>query len=514
MWVNDATGGSAVKKWKIMYAVYDAETDGWSTPAQVDDGMPANTLDAEVSLAFNSTGGATAIWVRQAGVESSSVITSPYTKNDLRTLVTANWHPNEPDVWVVTSQPTGLPTGALMPDIAFDDNDNPVVAYALHKQDRDTTTPTGLGNNAYLGYAVGTPSTIGYGPQTAQTFVWTAKTVPGVKGVEQPRVAMLPDEQALVTYRGFGAVGTADAAGVLMGNTIDLRDTGGYHASDAAALINGNSWMNDVIATRTRADGTGALEPRLFTVGAFNLGGQTAAVRMSGASMRQISLAGADPVMMSQAPIVPDLAVASADMILSETLPLSGTLVPYTITVRNLGLARTHQPIELELIQDPGSAHETVIATSTVPSDLMFNETYVLSGTWRAVSGVHVWLARVKPPLDDDIDGENNEAQIVVGMPSIPDQLVGHLDGRSAGLSWLPVTGAAMSGYHVYRAAGAGAWELLATTTQTAYADDTLQAGVTYRYAVSAVSTAGVGSALSDEVSLVLRAVYLPIVRR
>nr|MBP7688496.1 hypothetical protein [Thermoflexales bacterium] len=516
MWVNDATGGSAVKKWKIMYSVYEAETDDWSTPAQVDDHIPANTLDAEVSLAFNSTGGATAIWVRQAGVEASNVITSPFTRNDLRTLVTANWHPNEPAVWEVTSQPTGLPVGALMPDIAFDDNDQPIVAYALHQKDRDGETATGFGNNAYLGYAVGAPSTIGHGPQTAQSFVWTAKVVPNVKGVEQPRVAMLPDDQALVTYRGFGAAGTADAAGVLMGNTIDLRETSGYDASDAAGMVNGSSWMNDVVTTRLRPDGLGAREPRLFTAGAFNLGGQAAAVRMSGASLRQISLAGADSVMMTQAPIVPDLAVAATDMIVSETLPLSGTLVPYRITVRNLGLARSHQPVEVELIQDPGSPHETLIATGTVPIDLMFNDTYVLSGTWRAVSGLHVWLARVKPPLDDDIDGENNEATLLVGVPSTPDQLVGHLDGRtrSAGLSWLPVTGAAMSGYHVYRAVGAGEWALLATTNQTAYADNTLQSGVTYRYAVSAISTAGVGSALSDEVTLTLRALYLPLIRR
>jgi hypothetical protein len=301
-----------------------------------------------------------------------------------------------------------------------------------------------------------------------------------------------------------------------MGSTLDLRETSGYHASDAAALINGNSWMNDVIATRSRADGTGALEPRLFTVGAFNLGGQTASVRMSGASLRAINLAGADSVMMSQAPIVPDLAVAAADMILSETLPLSGTLVPYTITVRNLGLARSHQPVEVELIQDPGSPRETLIATGTVPLDLMFNDTYVLSGTWPATSGLHVWLARVKPPMDDDIDGDNNEATIAVGVPSTPDQLVGHLDVRtqSAGLAWLPVTGAAMSGYHVYRAAGAGEWELLATTTQTAYADNTLQAGVAYRYAVSAVSTAGIGSPLSAEVTLGTQALYLPLIRR
>lgn len=515
MWIHDATGGGSIKRWFVMYSVYDAETNTWSTPANVDE-TPSGSLDAEVSLAFDSTGKATAIWVRQAGVEASSVITSPFTKNHLRTLVTANWHPNEPDVWAVDTQPTGLPVGALMPDIAFDDNDHPVVAYALHQKDRDGQTATGLGNNAYLGYAVGAPGTIVNGPDAAPPYVWTAKIVPGVKGVEQPRVAMLPDDQALVTYRGFGAAGTADYAGVLMGSTIDLREASDYHASHATAMINGNSWLNDVVATRTRADGTGALEPRLFTAGAFNLGGQAASVRMSGASVRQISLAGADPVMLTQAPILPDLAIAPDDVVLSETLPVSGTLVPYTLTVRNLGLARSHQPVVVELIQDPGSPHETLIATGTVPIDLMFNDTYALTGTWQATSGLHVWLARLKPPIDDDIDGDNNEATITIGMPLPPDQLVGKFDGRtrSAGLSWLPVTGAALSGYRIYRAGGAGDWELLAETPQTAYADNTLQSGVTYRYAVSAISTVGVGSPLSNEITLGAQALYLPLLRR
>lgn len=40
--------------------------------------------------------------------------------------------------------------------------------------------------------------------------------------MEPPGVAMLPDEQALVTYNGFGAPGTANQAGVWMGNAIDL----------------------------------------------------------------------------------------------------------------------------------------------------------------------------------------------------------------------------------------------------------------------------------------------------
>ena len=518
MWIHDMGIVEGIKRWVVMYSVYDAETNTWTVPILADD-TPTGSLDAEVSLAFDSTGQATAVWVRQAGVQAGSAITTPFNLNEQRTLVTANWHPNDPYNWDVTAQPLGLPVGALMPDIAFDDNDQPVVAYALHQQDRDGETATGLGNNAYLGYAVGTRTSVGYGPQTTQPFVWTANIVPGVKGVEQPRVAMLPDDQALVTYRGFGQAGTLEYAGAQMASTIDLRHTGTFQASTATVVVNGNSWMNDAITTRTRPDGSGSLEPRLFTVGAFNLGGPPASARMSGAGLRQISLADADSVMLGQVPVLPDLSIAPADVILSETLPISGTQVPFTVTVRNLGVARNHQPVVVELIQDPDSPQETLIATGIVPIDLIFNGTYDLTGTWQADGGAHVWLARVKPPIDDDVNGDNNEATMLVGVPAIPDQLVGGANdhSRSAGLSWLPVTGAAMSHYRVYRATAAGEWELLAATSQTAFTDGTLDPDITYHYAVSAVSDADVESPLSEEVTLSVsgaKKVYLPLIQR
>ena len=514
MWIHDDTGSGSTKRWLVKYSVYEAETNTWSTPANVDN-TPTGSLDAEVSLAFDSAGQAMAIWVRQAGVEASSVITSPFTKNDLRTLVTAEWHPNEPDTWAVTAQTQaiGLPAGALMPDIAFDDNDQPIVAYALHQRDRDGQTATGFGNNAYLGYAIRTAVTTGYGPQATTVLSWTADVVPGVKGVEQPRVAMLPDDQAVLVFRGFGKSGSLDYQGVVMASTIDLHN---HTSSLASAIANGNSWMNDAITTRRRADGAGALESQLLTMGVYNLGGQAASVRMSGASLRQVSLAGADPVMITQVPVLPDLAVTSADIVLAETLPLSGTQVPFTVTVRNLGLARNHQPVTVELIQDVGSLHETRIATGTVPIDLVFNGAYELIGQWPAVDGAHTLTARVQPPIADDVDGSNNAASINVGVPAAPDQLTGTADvgSASAGLAWLPVGGATLSHYHVYRAAGTGNFVRLADSIETRHTDSILKPGVAYRYAVSAVSAAGVESPLSSELALGSKAVYLPLIRR
>jgi hypothetical protein len=140
-------------------------------------------------------------------------------------------------------------------------------------------------------------------------------------------------------------------------------------------------------------------------MGAFNLGGQAASVGMSGSSLRQISLAGADPVMVTQVPMLLDLVVTSTDIVLAETLPLFGTQVPFTVTVRNLGIARNHQPATVELIQDAGSLREALVATDTVPIDLVFNGAYELIGAWHAVNGAHTLTTRVQPPITDDVDG-------------------------------------------------------------------------------------------------------------
>ncbi len=72
-----------------------------------------------------------------------------------------------------------------------------------------------------------------------------------------------------------------------------------------------------------------------------------------------------------------------------------------------------------------------------------------------------------------------------------------------------------MSRYRVYRAEGLGELTWLADTPKAWFLDETIQPGKAYRYAVSAVSSAGVESPKSAELSFAMsRAVYLPIVLR
>lgn len=92
--------------------------------------------------------------------------------------------------------------------------------------------------------------------------------------------------------------------------------------------------------------------------------------------------------------------------------------------------------------------------------------------------------------------------------PSAPAGLVGSPGPGSIDLSWEPVEeragGDKLAGYRIYREAeGATNWTLLTTepVTVPAYRDQTVQAGASHRYRVTAVDAAGKESAPSAEVS-------------
>jgi hypothetical protein len=70
----------------------------------------------------------------------------------------------------------------------------------------------------------------------------------------------------------------------------------------------------------------------------------------------------------------------------------------------------------------------------------------------------------------------------------------------SVSLTWLPSSSSGVIGYYVYRALGAGSYTQITPTpvTTTSYTDSTVQAGDTYEYAVTSVSSDGMQSAYSN----------------
>jgi len=69
-------------------------------------------------------------------------------------------------------------------------------------------------------------------------------------------------------------------------------------------------------------------------------------------------------------------------------------------------------------------------------------------------------------------------------------------------LSWQPVVDASLEGYIVYRREGENAWQRISSAeplVPPAFHDTAVQAGHSYRYAVSSIGQNGHESARSDE---------------
>ena len=183
-----------------------------------------------------------------------------------------------------------------------------------------------------------------------------------------------------------------------------------------------------------------------------------------------------------------------------------------TVTVRNLGLAPTSQPMPVRILLG-----EMPIVSTTMPAGIEFNGTFVVTGTWRAISDVQQLTAQVLPPLSEDLDGTNDQVIFTVGVPPQPSGLVAsrNLSDLSLGLAWLPVNAPTLAGYRIYRTEGSGQVTLIGLSTQTGFADEDIRPGARYTYTVSSITVDGVESMPSVGASITApNAVYLPVILR
>ncbi|HJU02965.1 MAG TPA: DNRLRE domain-containing protein [Actinomycetes bacterium] len=74
--------------------------------------------------------------------------------------------------------------------------------------------------------------------------------------------------------------------------------------------------------------------------------------------------------------------------------------------------------------------------------------------------------------------------------------------GPQVSLSWTPSASSTVTGYNLYRGAGAAALTRVSSSASSSFLDTTVAAGTTYRYAVTAVDTSGVESARSNTVTV------------
>ncbi len=506
-WVHDVSLPSK-KNWIIENARFIASSGTWVGPSVVVTQSIPGVLSAEPNLAYNSIGEAALVWVSQRGAGASSTITTPFNTNSTRTLGMLRWSPSAQS-WNFMGGGANFPAGVLMPSVAFDVNDKPLVAYTIYDKDQGGAN-TGFGNNNLLGYGILTGTT------------WVTKTHGSVLGVERPRMIPLKADLAVILYRGFGAVHTPEFGGAPMAVTINpLKPADAPSSPGLLTKVPG--WL--FAGASTGAPGqTGSLA----AMGLYNLSTQTPTATMSAASLMPAMNAtgrsgtgpmslSSDAVMLMNVPVNPDAAIQPADFQVGDSLPISGTVVPVTVTVSNLGLAPTTLPVLTRVILDEGWPAETELYSATVPTDLIFMETYTVVTSWHATGGVHKLTARVYPQPSQDLDAENNAVEYIVGTPAPPANLTVSLSAYepAVGLVWLPSPGSAISGYVIYRATYTNTLAPVGWTYDRAYVDRDVIAAVPYRYAVASFTGAGIESVTGVEVRVTVPSpIYLPIVMR
>jgi acid phosphatase type 7 len=87
--------------------------------------------------------------------------------------------------------------------------------------------------------------------------------------------------------------------------------------------------------------------------------------------------------------------------------------------------------------------------------------------------------------------------------PAAPTNLAATVAGASqVSLSWTPSSSSTVTGYNLYRGAGATALTKVSSSASSPFLDTTVAAGTTYSYAVTAVDTSGVESPRSNTVTV------------
>jgi hypothetical protein len=297
--------------------------------------------------------------------------------------------------------------------------------------------------------------------------------------------------------------------------------TGNLVASSPGQLVEGPGWMYALAPAYFPQSHAWTFESEtpntVWGAGVYNLADVAPTARAAGASLTAI--AEDDDVWGLNVPVIADLAIAIEDLHVGEPLPLPGTAVPISVTVRNLGLGRTKEPVEVKLLLDPGQAEAQTLAAATIPAGLGFMESQTIQATWTAEAGVHILVAHVSPPLEDDSNGLNNYVRVMIGGPPPPRGLVAVPNPHQGviQLGWQPVEGPAVTDYGVFRAEGEDELAQIGEADDPYFADSSAQPGVTYRYAVCTIALEGVRSMPGEEASAALPElipVYLPYLSR
>jgi len=122
-------------------------------------------------------------------------------------------------------------------------------------------------------------------------------------------------------------------------------------------------------------------------------------------------------------------------------------------------------------------------------------------------NGLNMCVKLADSTTGGGIGGVTYETENVSISPVSPTNLIGTLSGTSSVLNWTQHTDADVTKYNIYRSDTSGSnYQLLTTVSRPTitYTDKTVLTGSTYYYVISAVSSTGIESPKSNQVSVVI----------
>lgn len=196
LWLRDQT---SVPEAKTALGLYASRWSGrsWTTPERV--GPVSTAYDLQPSVRFDPQGRPAAVWLRDLDGDLDTAAD--------RTLVFSRFDGQ----WSSPETIAPLPVGPWTPSLDFDSSGQPVVAFVAAPVDPESGMVRG---------GDGSLSTLHV--TRRKVGGWLSQAVGGGVRAERPIVRVRADDQALVFFRGFGAAGRPQPAGVIASAVANL----------------------------------------------------------------------------------------------------------------------------------------------------------------------------------------------------------------------------------------------------------------------------------------------------
>ncbi len=321
---------------------------------------------------------------------------------------------------------------------------------------------------------------VSFAPKTAGNVIGSVKiasnsTTPIAiavtgNGVTAPTASTLTATPASVSF-GNVPLGTTNS------QSIQLKNTGTASVTISSATVGGNG-----------------MQLRGITTPLVLAGGTTSNIMLAYTPTIVGYLAGSVSIASDAANKTLTMTVSGTGVAATRTI----TATPASLNFGNLALGSSKTlPV---VLQNTGNSNVTLSGVTI--SGAGITTSGGLTGLTIAPGQTATVDVSFAPKTVGSVSGSVKLAANSTTSPTITVSGNGVSTAHSVGLNWDPSSSSGVTGYHVYRAIGTGAYTRLGTVGGLSYTDTAVASGTSYTYAVTAVDSAGMESPYSAAVSV------------